>query len=83
MTQEFINKIKHIIITKYGLEIDIDEFDESKPFIEYGVGLDSIANLELVLEIEKTLGINIDENEINNEVLYNFINLINYLKDKI
>jgi len=83
MTQEFINKIKHIIITKYGLEIDIDEFDESKPFIEYGVGLDSIANLELVLEIEKTLGINIDENEINNEVLYNFINLRNYLKDKI
>lgn len=83
MAQEFINKIKHIIITKYGLEIDIDEFDESKPFIEYGVGLDSIANLELVLEIEKTLGINIDENEINNEVLYNFINLINYLKDKI
>ena len=79
MSETLKNKIKEIIIHKYKLDIDTTEFDEARPFMEYGVGLDSVANLELILEIEKELEINIDEAEIDADVLFNFKNLYNFL----
>ena len=83
MSEELKLKIKEIIINKFQLDIDITEFEEKKPFIEYGVGLDSVANLELILEIEKKLKLNIDEAEIDNEILFNFKNLYNFLKKSL
>ncbi len=82
MNEELKLKIKELIINKYKLNIKADDFDEEKPFFEYGVGLDSVANLELILEIEKKLKINIDEAEIDNEVLFNFHNLYGFLKEQ-
>jgi len=83
MSEELKLKIKEIIINKFQLDIDTGEFDESKPFIEYGVGLDSVANLELILEIEKELKINIDEAEIGSEILFNFKSLYNFINKSI
>ncbi|NIP29358.1 MAG: hypothetical protein GTN99_01510 [Candidatus Dadabacteria bacterium] len=79
MSEDIKRQIKEIIINKYRLGIDKDDFDETRPFFEYGVGIDSVANLELILEIEKKLKINIDEAQIDAEVLFNFKNLYNYL----
>ncbi len=83
MSEELKLKIKEIIINKFQLEIKPAQFDESKPFIEYGVGLDSVANLELILEIEKELKINIDEAEIGSEILFNFKSLYNFINKSI
>ena len=83
MSEELKLKIKEIIINKFQLEIKTAQFDESKPFIEYGVGLDSVANLELILEIEKKLKINIDEAEIGSEILFNFKSLYNFINKSI
>ncbi len=83
MSEELKLKIKEIIINKFQLDIDAGEFDDSKPFIEYGVGLDSVGNLELILEIEKELKINIDEAEIGSEILFNFKSLYNFINETI
>ena len=83
MSEELKLKIKEIIINKFQLEIKTAQFDESKQFIEYGVGLDSVANLELILEIEKELKINIDEAEIGSEILFNFKSLYNFINKSI
>jgi acyl carrier protein len=83
MTEELKLKIKEIIINKFKLNIDTGEFEEKKPFIEYGVGLDSVANLELILEIEKKLKINIDEAEIDNEILFNFKSLYDFINKRV
>lgn len=79
MASKLENKLKKIIIKKFNLGIDIAEFDSNKPMIEYGLGLDSVANLEFILEIEKAFGIDIDESCFNSEVLYSFDSLKNYL----
>jgi acyl carrier protein len=83
MTEELKLKIKEIIINKFKLNIDTGKFEEKKPFIEYGVGLDSVANLELILEIEKKLKINIDEAEIDNEILFNFKSLYDFINKRV
>ncbi len=79
MNTENIKKLKQLIIKKFNLDPDINEFDTGREFAEYGIGLDSVSNLELILEIEKALGINIDESQISGDILYNFNSLINYL----
>ena len=83
MSEELKAKIKEIIIGKFKLNIETGEFDETKPFIEYGVGLDSVANLELILEIEKKLKIDLDEAEIDSEVLFNFKSLYDFINKSL
>ncbi len=83
MSEQLKLNIKEIIINKFNLGIDVVDFDEQKPFIEYGVGIDSVANLELILQIEKNLKINIDEAQVNSEILFNFKTLYKFLRDQI
>lgn len=72
-------KIKEIIIIKFKLDMDASDFDESRPLIEYGIGIDSVANLELIVEIEKALKLNLDESEVDGEVLINLENLYGFI----
>ncbi len=83
MSEELKLKIKEIIINKFNLGIDVCDFDEKKPLIEYGVGIDSVANLELIIQIEKNLKINIDEKHVSSEILYNFKALYEFIKYQI
>ena len=80
MKNVYVRKLKQIIIDKFIPGLTVEEFDENTPLLEFGVGLDSVANMELILEIEKQLGVEIDESEINGEILYNFSSLLNYLE---
>lgn len=79
MNTEDSNKLKQLIINKFDLGIKSEDFDIDEPLVNFGIGLDSVANLEFILELEKTLGIEIDESEINSEILYNFRSLVDYL----
>lgn len=72
-------KIKEIIIIKFKLDMDASDFDESRPLIEYGIGIDSVANLELIVEIEKALKLNLDESEVDGEVLINLEKLYGFI----
>ena len=80
MNNKNVTKLKKIIIDMFIGNISIEEFDENIPLVEYGVGLDSVANMELLLEIEKQLGVEIDESEINSDILFSFRSLLNYLE---
>jgi len=80
MEHEKEKRLKQIIIDKFNPGLSVEELDDSMPLVEYGIGLDSVANMELILEIEKYLGIEIDESDINSEILYSFRSLKNYLE---
>jgi acyl carrier protein len=62
-------KIKEVIVKSLRLEMPAAEIADNVPLFGEGLGLDSIDALELVLEIERTFGTAITDDQIGNRVL--------------
>jgi len=61
--------IKAAIVRALKLPISPDEIDNAAPLFGAGLGLDSIDALELVLEIERSFGVVIGDEETGGKVL--------------
>ncbi|MEO8483485.1 MAG: phosphopantetheine-binding protein [Acidobacteriota bacterium] len=62
-------KIKEVIVKSLRLEMPPAEIADNVALFGEGLGLDSIDALELVLEIERTFGTAITDDQIGNRVL--------------
>ena len=62
-------EIKQAIVRSLRLPIAPDEIGDSTPLFGEGLGLDSIDVLELVLELERTFGVSITDEETGTRVL--------------
>ena len=62
-------KIKEVIVKSLRLEMPPAQIADNVPLFGEGLGLDSIDALELVLEIERTFGTAITDDQIGNRVL--------------
>lgn len=63
------DEIKQAIVRSLRLPITPQEIGDSTPLFGEGLGLDSIDVLELVLELERTFGISITDEETGARVL--------------
>ena len=61
--------IKQAIVSSLRLPITADEIGDSTPLFGTGLGLDSIDVLELVLEIERSFGVAIADEQTGMKVL--------------
>jgi len=61
--------IKQAIVASLRLPIQPDEIGDSTPLFGEGLGLDSIDVLELVLELERSFGVKITDEETGTQVL--------------
>jgi acyl carrier protein len=62
-------EIKQAIVRSLRLPITADEIGDSTPLFGTGLGLDSIDVLELVLEIERSFGVAIADEQTGMKVL--------------
>jgi acyl carrier protein len=62
-------RIKEAIVRSLRLPMPADEIADDVPLFGEGLGLDSIDALELVLEIERTFGVAITDEQMGNRVL--------------
>ena len=62
-------EIKQAIVRSLRLPITADEIGDSTPLFADGLGLDSIDVLELVLEIERSFGVAITDEQTGVRVL--------------
>ena len=62
-------EIKEAIIRSLRLPLTVAEIGDSTPLFGEGLGLDSIDVLELVLELERSFGVTIDDAETGMRVL--------------
>ena len=62
--------IKEAIVRSLRLPIQPQEIGDAMPLFGDGLGLDSIDVLELVLELERTFGVAITEEETGRKVLH-------------
>jgi acyl carrier protein len=69
-SQALKRRIKQLIVERLKLEIDPESIDDTAPlFGDSGLGLDSIDALEMVLAIEQTFGVRIEDEEIGSRAL--------------
>jgi acyl carrier protein len=62
-------EIKHAIVRSLRLPITPEEIGDATPLFDEGLGLDSIDVLELVLEIERSFGVTIGDEQTGMKVL--------------
>ena len=63
------DEIKHAIVRSLRLPITPQEIGDATPLFGEGLGLDSIDVLELVLELERTFGVAITDEDTGARVL--------------
>jgi acyl carrier protein len=65
----FKTEIKQAIIRSLRLPLTVDDIGDSTPLFGDGLGLDSIDVLELVIEIERSFGATIRDEQTGMDVL--------------
>jgi len=58
------DRVKKILLENVLKDLEPDELQSDSPLIEYGVGLDSVATLELLVALEQEFKIQIDESGV-------------------
>jgi len=75
-------KIKEVIVKSLRLEMPPAQIADGIPLFGEGLGLDSIDALELVLEIERTFGTAITDDQIGNRVLRSVDSIADFIVAK-
>jgi acyl carrier protein len=69
MSDELKLQIKQAIVRSLKLPIKPEEIEDGAPLFGAGLGLDSIDALELVLELERSFGVVIGDEQTGGRVL--------------
>ncbi len=72
-------EIKQAIVRSLRLPIAPESIEDGVSLFGDGLGLDSIDVLELVLEIERTFGVSITDEETGNKVLRSVDSIAEYI----
>ena len=80
--QELMNKLKNQIIEELNLEdMEIDEIEDDAPLFGEGLGLDSIDALSLIVILEKSYGLKIENPEDGKTIMYSVKTLAQFITD--
>ena len=55
--EEIINRLKDLISNKLEIDTKEEPLDESTRLIEYGLGVDSVSTMEMIVALEKEFDI--------------------------
>lgn len=83
MADIIMNQLKEIIANKLDVNLKLDEIAENVSLYEDGLGLDSIAIVDLIVSIEKGFSISIKDEELNADLFKNLTTLADFIRDKI
>ncbi len=73
------DEIKRAIVRSLRLPITPESIEDGVSLFGEGLGLDSIDVLELVLEIERTFGVSITDEQTGNKVLRSVDSIAEYI----
>ncbi|MCI0455055.1 MAG: acyl carrier protein [Candidatus Dadabacteria bacterium] len=83
MSEEIKDRVKKVLIKKLLHEFTQEGLNDDASLIELGVGVDSVATLELVVALEEEFKISIDEGEINQELLATVNSISEYISKQV
>ncbi len=75
--------LKKMIVNTLRIEhVTIEEIDSDAPLFREGLGLDSIDALELVVAIEKTFSVVIEDEDVGREALASINALARFIQER-
>lgn len=83
MKENINSRIRKVLFEKMLSEVDPEEIKDDTPLIELGVGVDSVATLELLVALESEFSISIDEEDINQNLLQNIDSIAEYVVKRL
>ncbi len=83
MNNDIKARIKKVLINKMLQGVNPEDIGDDTPLIEFGVGTDSVATLELTVALEEEFHINIDESEINPELIKDINTIADYISKRM
>ena len=83
MPNVIVDQLKDIIANKLDVNLAYDRIDENVSLFEDGLGLDSIAIVDLIVSIESTFSISIEDGELNADLFKNLKILAEFVRNKL
>ena len=80
---DITERIKQIIVNDLDTNIKIDKIIDDTKLFEGGIGLDSIALMELISILEKTFAFEFSDEELNLETFQTLSTLTEFVSGKI
>ena len=80
MPESTIEKVRTIIADRLDVNIALEDIDPDSGLLEDGLGLDSIAIVELITLVEETFGFKFDEDGLNMEAFQTVRTLAEYIQ---
>ena len=73
-------QVKTAIVRCLRMPITPDEIQDEMPLFDQGLGLDSIDALEIVLELQRSFGVEIADEEVGRQVLRNVSTIVKFIE---
>jgi acyl carrier protein len=73
-------QVKAAIVRCLRMPISPEEIQSEMPLFGEGLGLDSIDALEIVLELQRSFGVEITDEEIGRRVLRNVSSIVDFIQ---
>jgi acyl carrier protein len=73
-------QVKAAIIRCLRMPITPEEIDDEMPLFDVGLGLDSIDALEIVLELQRSFGVQIGDEQMGQRVLRNVRSIVEFIE---
>ncbi|HEX3033515.1 MAG TPA: acyl carrier protein [Thermodesulfobacteriota bacterium] len=83
MSNEIKNRVKQVLVNKILKDMSPEDIGDDTSLIELGVGVDSVATLELIVALEKEFQISIDESDVNPELLATVDSIAAYISERM
>ena len=81
--EEIINRLKDLMSNKLEIDTKEEPLDESTRLIEYGLGVDSVSTMEMIVALEKEFDIEIDESEVDPRIFSTMSSVAEYVSGKL
>jgi acyl carrier protein len=83
MIKDIRERVRIVLAENVLKEINASEIGDDFPLIEYGVGIDSVARLELLVALEEEFGVKLDESEITPDFFDTVGTISEYISNRI
>lgn len=83
MKESINSRIRKVLFEKMLSGLDPKEINDDTPLIELGVGVDSVATLDLLVALESEFKISIDEEDINRNLLESIDSMAEYISKRL
>ena len=74
------HRIKQVIVRTLSLEVDADEIDDEDELFGGGLGLNSMATIEIIVGLEEEFGIEVPDEDLRVELFDSVQTMADYVR---